>query len=482
MRLRADWVAPISGPVLEDAEVVTEGSLIAEVRRRRVDGLPVTGARDLGSAVILPGLVNAHAHIEYTVLRGLVEDLPMLPWVMRLTEAKALLEPRDWVASALLGAAECARGGVTTVADCTDSGAALDGLVGLGLRGVVFQEVFGIDEAVPVKAAVAALDGKLKAMAAAASGSHVVTGVSPHTIYTVRPALMRALCEYAERKGLPLCIHVAESRSEVELALSGTGEIADRFERRAVRWIAPGRSVIGYLGELGALRTGTLLAHCVHISAKDAEALRTSGAAVAHCPKSNAKLGNGTAPLSYLAHCTQHSPADRDASSTAAGSRYARARLGIGTDGAPSNNKLDLIEDLRFGVLLQRAARHRADRPTARDLVEVATIGGARALGMEREIGTLEPGKAADLTAVGLQELGAFPAYDPYSAIVYSCCARDVLLTMVAGSIVSERSRLGSGRVGPARRRALIVAERLRNEWTKNGRTRARTVTGEPPS
>jgi 5-methylthioadenosine/S-adenosylhomocysteine deaminase len=236
--------------------------------------------------------------------------------------------------------------------------------------------------------------------------------------------------------------------------------------------------VIVYLDSLGALGPRTLLAHCVQISADDAQTFQRTGAAIVHCPKSNAKLGNGVAPLSHLVRCTEDREAETETPGGRAVSRHARARLGIGTDGAASNNGLDLIEDLRFGILLQRAARRRADRPTAKDMVELATIGGARALGMEREIGTLEPGKAADVTAVGLRRPGAFPAYDPYSAVVYSCGARDVLLTVVAGSIVSESPRIRSRRVGNARRRVLDIAERLRNEWTRNGRKRAETPTG----
>src|SRR5581483_715444 len=147
-RLRAAWALPFSGPPIPDAEVVIEGDRILEVRP--ASAASGSDVRDFGEAVLLPGLVNVHTHLDYTVMRGLLEDIEFFPWIRELTARKAALTWEDWVASATWGAAEAVAGGVTTIGDCTDSGAAFWGAKALGLSGVIYQEVFGIDELRPV--------------------------------------------------------------------------------------------------------------------------------------------------------------------------------------------------------------------------------------------------------------------------------------------------------------------------------------------
>jgi 5-methylthioadenosine/S-adenosylhomocysteine deaminase len=428
--LRAAWALPLSGPPIPDAEVVIEGDRILEVRpAASASGSDV---RDFGEAVLLPGLVNVHTHLDYTVMRGLLEDIEFFPWIRELTARKAALTWEDWVASATWGAAEAAAGGVTTIGDCTDSGAALFGAKALGLGGIIYQEVFGIDEQRPVGEIVQELAGKVVNLRAESAGTRLAVGVSPHAPYTVRPALFRALTAYAEQEALPLCIHAAESRAEAELLRSGTGLIAEMFTRRGIDWQPPGGSTVAYLDSLGILGPRTLLVHGVQVSASDRAILQAREVAWAHCPKSNAKLGVGVAPLGILGRARRQGEPEPPAS---------WPRLGLGSDSVASNNTMDLFEEMRFAVLLQRGARHRLEAFSAQEALEMATRGGARALRQDAEIGTLEPGKRADLCVVRLGELHSAPAYDPVSALVYTARASDVVYTLAAGETLYDAAR-----------------------------------------
>ncbi len=400
-----------------------EDGRIVDVRPWRLTVGPAADVVDLGRCALLPAFVNAHTHLEYNVFRGRLEDIEFLPWIGALTALKPAVTAADWVASATLGAAEAAAAGTGTIADCTDAGAAADGAATVGLRGVIYQEVFGIDGKQTAQEAVMALDAKLARMAVTLRGSLLTPAVSPHAPYTVRPDLMHALACYTGERRLRLCIHASESQAEAELMLRGSGPIARRLAERGIEWTTPGVTTVAHLARHGLLTDRTLLVHGVQVSRTDAHAVARAGASWVHCPKSNAKLGNGVAPLWAL----------RAACPT--------GNLALGTDSAASNNGLDMLEEMRFAVLMQRASRRRIDAMDAAQALEAATLGGARALGLEHLIGTLEPGKRADLTAVRLDRLHTAPCYDPVSALVYAASARDVALTMVDGRPLWWRGR-----------------------------------------
>jgi 5-methylthioadenosine/S-adenosylhomocysteine deaminase len=401
---------------MEHAQVEIEGDRILYVGSRRHTPLPTL---DLGNAVLLPGLVNAHTHLEYTLFRGLLEDIDFFPWIRELTARKASLEDRHWTASATVGAMEVAAAGTTTIADCTDSGAALIGAKRVGLRGVVYQEVFGIDETRSTTEIIDELSLKVKALRWAAAGTSITVGISPHSPYTVRPQLFEALHSMLSSDSMPVCIHAAESQAEAALLRTGTGPIAEMYRRRGIAWTPPGCSTIAYLNRMGLLSPQTLLVHTVQMSAGDRKLLQQTGAALVHCPRSNAKLGNGVAPL----HLMREAYADA-------------APIGLGTDSAASANNLDMWEEMRFTALMQRAHRSRVGCISAAQVLEMGTIGGARALGMAHRIGSLEPGKLADLCAVRLDTLSMHPCYDPVQALIYSASAKDVAMTMVGGRIL----------------------------------------------
>ena len=411
----ARWVLPVDAVPIENGEVVVEDGVIAAVRPQRTSA---NERRDFGDAVLMPGLVNAHSHLEYTALRGFLEDVPFFPWIRALTAAKAGLTSDDWLWSARLGAVECIAAGITTLGDNTDAGVTMRVLAESGLRGVVYQELFGIDDREPVGPILDGLRTKITAHRRLATG-RVSVGVSPHALYTIRPALFAAINTYVAEEGLPTSIHIAESPSESALTERGEGPFAEMYARRGITWQVPKTTPTEYANDMGALSPQTLAIHCVHQTEADIALMAASGAAIIQCPKSNAKLGAGVAPL-------------------AAWLKTPGLRLGLGTDSAVSNNILDLFEEMRFALLMQRAVRREVEVVTARDVVHMATLGGAEAMGLSHQAGSLTLGKRADLIAVRLDRPHAIPATDPYAALVYSARADDVLFTLCNGEVLYD--------------------------------------------
>ncbi len=409
----ARWVLPVVSAPIAHGAVVVQGDRIVWVGTS--DQAVADVHERLGHCVLMPGLVNAHAHLELTTLRGFLEGLEFGQWLRTLTEIRArVLSAQDIIDSARLGVSEALLAGITTIADCTASGASLDAMNEAGIRGRVYLETFGPDRS-QVAQSMSDLRAGVQALRARAN-TLVSVGVSPHAPYTVSDALFAAVAEYAAAEQLLVASHVAESTAEVRYVRDGSGPFAERLAARGIAVKGTGESPMALLDRTGLLNERLLCVHAVHASADDLSRVASSGAAIVHCPISNAKLGQGIAPLINM--------------------REAGIAVGLGTDSVASNDRMDIIGEARQAVLLQSLQRQTPDALAASDALELATLGGARALRYEL-LGALAAGYQADLCAFRIDALEAVPVYDPAVLLVHVLgSGRAAALTMVGGRVL----------------------------------------------
>jgi len=443
----ARWALPIVTPPVEHAAVaVSDDGRIAYVGP--ADAAPDGDRVDLGNAALLPGLVNAHTHLELTAMRGFLEELDFVTWIRTLTRARAeVLDDARLLDAARLGVAEGLAAGVTTFADTSASGTPMQALVEAGARGVVYQEVFGPSptQRETSMAGLREAVARLRTM----ETDLVRVGVSPHAVYTVHEDLLVDACAWAVGEGLPVAMHVSESREETDFLREASGPFADGLRARGIEVVRRAHSPVHLLVELGVAQIARpLLIHGVTFDPSDVHFVAEHGCPVAHCPASNAKLGHGVAPLAEL---------------LAAG-----AVVGLGSDSVASNNRMDILDEARQAVLLQRARSGRHDVLVARQALELATLGGARALGLDARVGSLEVGKAADLAAFRLDEPRGIAAGDVAATLVYSLAGRRAALVTVAGrELVRDGVVLGADPDLPAR--VAATTDALRRWAADNG-------------
>lgn len=413
--IRARWVCPVTAPPIEDGVVVVEDDRIVDVAPRR-------GAPDLTfpNAVLIPGFVNVHSHLELTILRGFLEGRTFPDWIRTLTRTKYdRMDDADLAVSARLGVIENLAAGVTTIGDVTDAGAGWQAMREFGLSGVVYQEVFGPD---PSQAA-AALDAVTRKIESYRIGETPAlrVGVSPHAPYTVSEELFRGVSALSGKKGWPVAIHVAESAEETAFVRDGTGPFAENHRVRGIRVTPRGTGPLEHLDALGVLDSSTLVIHAIHAAPAMIATLAERGVALAHCPKSNMKFGHGIAPITEFIS--------------------SGIRVGLGTDSVASNNSVDMFEEMRAAVFGQRTRSGdpgTLDAPTA---LGMATIGGARCLGLEDHVGSLEAGKKAHMVVVNLDAAALTPTYDPVDALVFSASRGDIEAVFLDGRRVEIDSR-----------------------------------------
>jgi 5-methylthioadenosine/S-adenosylhomocysteine deaminase len=384
-RCRAAWVLPVDRPPIPDGAVLLdrEGRIAALGPDAEVPAPPDAPTSDFGAAAILPGLVNAHTHLELTGLAGLAPETDFPSWIRRVIALKQARSRQDFLAAARQGIRDCWAAGVTTVADTGDSGAVIEALHELGGSGIVYQEVFGPDPGV-AETQFASFIGRLEELSRF-TGPRIRLGVSPHAPYSVSGRLYRQVARFAREKGFPIAVHIAESAEESALLESATGPFARNWTERGIPLPSlPGRTPLAWLDEHGVLGPSTLCIHVVRADAKDLGRLARSSSAVAHCPRSNARHGHGTAPLGAMLDLG--------------------IRVGVGTDSVASAGPLDLLAEARAARDLGRFDAERALR--------LCTLDAALALGLGHEAGSISPGKWGDLVVFRLPEGvdGARPA------------------------------------------------------------------------
>jgi cytosine/adenosine deaminase-related metal-dependent hydrolase len=429
MRYHARWVLPIAQPPIENGTVVESDGLITYVGPR--GGAPAGEDQDLGESLLMPGLINTHTHLELTAMRGFLEDCRFTEWIDKLRQSRnEVLDEEMLLDSARFGIVEGLEAGITTYADTCSSGVAMRAMRELGVRGIMYQEVFGPDPSL-AEVAMSELQDRIEKLQSD-QDDLVLLGVSPHAPYTVSDRLYDEAARLANSRELPMAMHIAESQSEYEIVSKGSGDFAERWRRRDIAVSKRARSPIELLEKRGALERGPLLIHCVRVDSADIAIMGRHRCAVAHCPASNAKFGHGIAPLLPL---------------LAAG-----IRVGMGSDSVASNNRMDILDEARLAVLIHRAATQRHDAFGAHQALELATIGGARALGIDSRVGSLEVGKDADLAAFRIDIARTTPIGDPYSAAIFALPGRSAELVTVRGKVLVAGGRARSADKSLAKR------------------------------
>ena len=415
-----------------DADVSVRDGRIEAVGRKggRPDDSTVIDCKGL---IVLPGLVQAHIHLCQTLFRGLADDLALEAWLaQRIWPLEAAHTEESVYWSAMLGAAELLLSGTTAILDMETvrhTGAAFAALESIGLRATAGKCLMDAPSNPPSlrESTARALQESADLCATwhGAAAGRLRYCFAPRFAPSCTGPLLRAVSDLAERAGAVIHTHAAETPVELHIVKRDTGN-----------------DELGYLDSVGISGPRAALAHCVWVDTEGIARLARQGTNVVHCPSSNLKLGSGIAPIPEM---------------LAAG-----CRVGLGADGAPCNNRLDAFTEMRLAALIQKPRLGPEALPAAQAL-ELATLGGARALGLETEIGSVEVGKRADLIVLDLEGVHTQPAEaDLISRIVYSARAADVRHVVVDGRVVVKDGVLKTAKVEEIRRAANAQARRLR--------------------
>ncbi len=397
--------------VIEDGAVAIKDGKVALVGMRAAVTKNLRCKQTINAAgkIVIPGLINTHTHVPMSLFRGIADDLDLNEWLTKYifpAEAKNVTE--EFVrAGTQLGLAEMIRGGTTTYCDMYYfEDAIADETFRAGMRGVLGETIIDFPVA----------DNKTHEEALAYSEKYVnkwknnpliVPALAPHAPYTVSTEHLKAVRALSDKTGAPIVIHVSETRKEVEDSLADKNKMLRPFE---------------YLEKIGFLNDRMVAAHTVHINDAEIDLLKKYGIGSAHCPQSNMKLASGVAPIPQMLA--------KDVA------------VGLGTDGAASNNDLNMWEEMDSAAKLHKAFSGDPKVVTAEQAFEMATIRGARALHLENLIGSIEAGKRADIVIVNANALNQTPYYDIYSLLVYATKASDVRTVIINGKMIMLERRL----------------------------------------
>lgn len=362
---------------------------------------------DAGGNVILPGLINAHTHAAMTLFRGMADDAPLKSWLEdHIWPAEGrFVNPDNVAIGTRLALVEMIRSGTTTFNDSYFFISRIAEEVDkAGMRAVLAEPVadFPMPGAKNYEMFESMVEDALKKW-----GKHprIQVALGPHSTYSCGPDLLRKVQALADKHNLPVHIHLSETPTEV-------ADVTKRY----------GHSPVAQLKSLGMVKKGLIAAHCVEIQPDEIALFAKHGVGVGHNPQSNMKLGSGMAPVPEMLK--------------------ASVALGLGTDGVASNNNLDMLEEMGTVAFMQKMRKGNPEAIRARDIVQMATLGSARALGLEKQIGSLEVGKQADLIMIDVDQPHMTPMYDPYSVLVFSATGSDVDSVMVAGRFLMKDRKL----------------------------------------
>lgn len=412
--IEARWVLPIvpRNKMLERTAVVVSNGVIQDLLGIEASKLKYSATKTihLMDHVLIPGLINLHTHMGMTLMRGLADDKALMPWLEKhIWPAEQQLVSERFVRdNALFACAELLSGGVTCFNDmyfypqATADAAVQSGIrAQLGLVVLEFPTAYAADADDYIQKGLEARDSWR-------NSPLLTSSMAPHAPYTVADATYEKVITYAEQLGMGVHTHLHETADEISRSI-------DQHGVRPIRRMA----------NLGLLGPNVTAAHCVQMNDEDVNLIKSYGVHVAHCPSSNLKLGSGVAPVSNMLNET--------------------INVGIGTDSAASNNRLDMFAEMRLAALLAKGSTGDASVVPACEALEMATINGAKALGLDDKIGSLEIGKLADLAAIRIADVETLPCFDPISHLVYVCGREHVSHVWVSGDLRYEKTVNQSG-------------------------------------
>lgn len=412
--------------LVEDGSILVQGGRIEKIGRFRARAATMV---DAGGALAMPGFVQAHVHLCQTLFRGAGEDMLLLPWLRDVVwPLEAAHDETSLAAAARLACAEMIRSGTTSflsMETVRGTDVTIDTVAACGLPGVIGHCLMDDTGGYPplsedIDEALADCDVLLDRLRGV---PHLRLAVAPRFALSCSADNLRAAAEFARSRGCLLHTHASEQVAEVDWIRTRTG-----------------MDNVAYLRSCTLAGPDVCLAHCVQVDARERALLAEAGTRVLHCPGANLKLGSGLAPVPELLE--------------------AGVTVGIGADGAACNNRLDIFAEMRLAGLIQKV-RHGPDALPAREIVRMATEGGARALGWGRETGRLETGRRADVVLIDTDDLSILPGDDPAATVVYAAHPGAVVLTMAAGRILYENGEFATLDVDRVRAEAREQRRRL---------------------
>ncbi|MGV8711513.1 MAG: TRZ/ATZ family hydrolase [Nitrosomonas sp.] len=409
--IEAKWIIPV-----EPAEVILKYHALAISQGIICDILPIHEAQfryhpqqtiSLKNHVLIPGLINLHTHAAMTLMRGLADDRPLMEWLNQYiwpTESQHVTA-QFVLDGTQLACAEMIRGGITCFNDMyffpesSAQAAIMSGMrAAVGLVVIDFPTAYASDADDYLSKGLEVRDNYQQ-------HSQLSFCFAPHAPYTVSDKTFSSVLTYSEQLNIPIHTHLHETKEEICMSLDSAG-----------------KRPIERLQHLGLLSPNLIAVHMTHLTDSEIKLIQQYGCSIAHCPSSNMKLASGFAPVTAFLN--------------------QGINTGLGTDGAASNNRLDIFEEMRLAALLAKAVSGRADALPAHQVLRMATLNGANALGLGNKIGSLTVGKAADITAIDFSDINLTPCYDPLSHVVYTSGREHVSHVWVNGRMLLENKKL----------------------------------------